>query len=152
MKWTSEVHANPETINHQDSPVPSTANGDVYCCSKCTPTLYDFHLGVSNEVETCIPSPLDFNVITTWGSAVREALSHVELALSHAYTVLYEHSIQHDIKLHPHDKLSLNCPQLSVSSASPKCPFDKVALVQPGSSPPNLCAALYSDKKEAHLS
>ena len=33
LKWTSEVLANPETISHQDSPVPSTVSGDVYCCS-----------------------------------------------------------------------------------------------------------------------
>ena len=55
-----------------------------------------------------------------------EALSHVESALSHAYAVL-EHSFTRDIKLHPPDKSHLNSPPLSVTSASPKSPFDKVA-------------------------
>ena len=90
--------------------------------------------------------------MTTYSSKVKEALSHVKNSLSLAYAVLYEHSFQHDIKLHSPDKLSLNSPQLSVSSASPKSPFDKVAPVQHGGSTPKLCPTLYTGKKEKHLS
>ena len=66
--------------------------------------------------------------------------------------MLYEHSLPHDIKLHPPDKFSLNSPQLSVCSALPKSPLDKVAPVQQGGSPHNLCPILYTGKKEKHLS
>ena len=130
-----------------DSPVPSTDSGDVYCGSKCTPTLSDSNLGVSNEVETCIPSPLDLNDITTCGSPEGDALSCVESALSHVYDVLYEHSIQHDIKLHPPDNISVNSPHLSVSSVPPKGPFNKVAPVQHVNSPLNLCSIQNTGKK-----
>ena len=119
MKRTSKVHDSPDTISHQDSPVPAIASEDVYYASKCTPTLSDFDLGVSNEVETCIPSPVaspDLNDVTTYSLEVSEALSHVESALSHAYAVL-EHSLTRDIKLHPPDKSHLNSPPLSVTSA-----------------------------------
>ena len=153
MKWTSKVHANPDTISHQDSPIPSTASGDVYCGSKCTPTLSDSNLGVNNEVETCIPIPVaspDLNDVTTCSSEVSEALSHVESDLSHAYVML-EHSLACDIKLHPPDKSHLNSPPLSVTSASPKSLFDKVAPVQHDSSTHNLCPTLYTGKKEKHL-
>ena len=153
LKRTGKVHASPDAISHQDSPVPSTASGDVYYGYKFSPTLSDSNLGVSNEVETCIPSPTaspDLNDVTACGSKVSEALSHVESVLSHAYAVL-EHSLTCDIKLHPPDKSHLNSPSLSVTSASPKSPFDKVALVQHGSSTHNLCPALYTGKKEKHL-
>ena len=153
MKRTSKVHDSPDTISHQDSPVPSTASGDVYCGFKCTSTLSDSNLGVSYEVETCIPSPVaspNLNDVTTCSSEVGEALSHVKSALSHAYAVL-EHSLTHDIKLHPSDKIHLNSPPLSVTSASPKSPFDKVAPVQHGSSTHNLCPTLHTGKKEKYL-
>ena len=55
-----------------------------------------------------------------------------ESTLSHVYAVL-EHSLTRDIKLHPPDERHLNSPPLSVTSASPKSPFDKVAPVQHGS-------------------
>ena len=132
LKRTSKVHASPDAISHKDSPIPSTASDDVYCGSKCTPTLSDYNLGVSNEVETCIPSPVaspDLNDVTTCSSEVSEALSHVKSALSHAYGGL-EHSLTHDIKLHPPDKSHLNSPPLSVTSASPKSLFDSSAWQQ----------------------
>ena len=47
---------------------------------------------------------------------------------------MLEHSLTRDIKLHPPDKSHFNSPPLSVTSASPKSPFDKVAPVQCGSS------------------
>ena len=105
------------------------------------------NLGVSDEVETCIPSPVaspDLNDVTTCSSEAGEALSHVESALSHAYAVL-EHSLTYDIKLHPSDKSHLN------SRPSPKSPFDKVAPVQCGSSTHNLYPTLYTGKKEKYL-
>ena len=55
-------------VCHQDSPVPAIASEDVYHASKCTPTLSGSDLGVSNEVETCITSPVaspDLNDVTT---------------------------------------------------------------------------------------
>ena len=62
--------------------------------------ISDSDLGVSDEVETCIPSPVaspDLNGVTTYSSEeVSEALSPVESALSHAYAVL-EHSLTCDI-------------------------------------------------------
>ena len=91
LKRTSRVHTNPDTISHQDLSVSSTASGDVYCGPKCTSTLSDSDLGVSDEVETCIPGPVaspDLNDMTTYSSKVKEALSHVKNALSHAYAVL----------------------------------------------------------------
>ena len=144
---------NSPDVCHQDSPVPAIASEDVYHASKCTPTRSDSDLGVSDEVETCIPSPVaspDLNDVTTYSSEVSEALSHVESALSHACAVL-EHSLTCDIKLHPPDTIHLNSPPLSVTSASLKSPFDKVALVQHGSSTHNLCPTLYTGKKEKHL-
>ena len=125
LKRTNKVHTSP------DSPVLSTASEDVYCGSKCTHTLSDPNLGVCNEVGTCIPSPVaspDLNDVTTCSSEVSEALSHVESALSLAYAVL-EHSLTHDLKLHPPHNSNLNSPPLLVTSASPKSPFDKVAPV-----------------------
>ena len=44
LKRTSKVHTSLDAINHQDSLVASTASGDVYCGSKCTPTLSDSQL------------------------------------------------------------------------------------------------------------
>ena len=152
LKRASKVPNSPD-VCHQDSPVPAIASEDVYHASKCTPTLSDSDLGVSDEVETCITSPLaslDLNDVTTYSSEVSEALSHVKSALSHAYAVL-EHSLTCDIKLHSPDKSPFNSPPLSVTSASPKSPFDKVAPVQCGSSTHNLCPTLYSGKKEKHL-
>ena len=152
LKRASKVPNSPD-VCHQDSPLPAIASEDVYHASKCTPTLSDSDLGVSNEVGTCIPSPvasLDLNDVTTYSSEVSEALSHVKSALSHAYAVL-EHSLTRDIKLHPPDKSHFNSPPLSVTSASPKSPFDKVAPVQCGSSTHNLCPTLYTGKKEKHL-
>ena len=152
LKRASKVPSNPD-VCHQDSPVPAIASEDVYHASTCTPTLSDSDLGVSNEVKTCIPSPVaspDLNDVTAYSSEVSKALSHVESALSHAYAVL-EHSLTCDIKLHPPDKSHFNSPPLSVTSASPKSPFDKVAPVQCGSSTHNLCPTLYTGKKEKHL-
>ena len=152
LKRASKVPNSPD-VCHQDSPVPAIASEDVYHASKCTPTLSDSDLGVSDEVETCIPNPvasLDLNDVTTYSSEVSEALSHVESALSHAYAVL-EHSLTCDIKLHPPDKSHFNSPPLSVTSVSPKSPFDKVALVQYGSCNHNLFPTLYTGKKEKHL-
>ena len=110
-------------------------------------------MGVSDEVETCIASSVvspDLNDVTTYSLGVSEALSHVESALSHAYAVL-EHSLTCGIKLHPPDKSHFNSPPLSVTSASPKSPFDKMAPVQCGSSTHNLCPILHTGKKEKHL-
>ena len=131
---SSKVHTSPDAISYQDSPWSG--------------------LGVSSEVETCIPSlaaSLDLNDATTCSSEVKDALSCVKSALSHAYAVL-EHSLTCDIKLHPSDKSHLNSPPLSVISASPKSLFDKVAPVQHGSSTHNLCPKLYTGKKEKLLS
>ena len=152
LKRASKVPNSPD-VCHQDSDVPAIASEDVYHASKCTPTLSDSDLGVSDEVETCIPSPVaspDLNDVTTYSSEVSEALSHVESALSHAYAVL-EHSLTCDIKLNPPDKSHFSSPPLSVNSASPKSPFDKVAPVQCGSSTHNLCPTLYTGKREKHL-
>ena len=154
LNRTSKVHASPDVISHQDSPIPSTASGDVNCSSKCAPTLSDSNLGVNDEVKTCSPSSVvspDLNDVITCSSEVSEALSHVESVLSHAYAVL-EHSITCDIKLHPPDESHLNSPPLSVTSASPESPFAKVAPVRHGSSTQNLCPTLYTGKKEEHLS
>ena len=150
LKRASKVPNSPD-VCHQDSPVPAIASEDVYHASTCTPTLSDSDLGVSDEVETCIPSPVvspDLN--DTYSSGVGEALSHIKSALSHAYAVL-EHSLTRDIKLHPPDKSHFNSPPLSVTSASPKSPFDKLVPVQCGSSTHNLCPTLYTGKKEKHL-
>ena len=150
LKRASKVPNSPD-VCHQDSPVPAIASEDVYHASTCTPTLSDSDLGVSDEVETCIPSPKaspDLN--DTYSSGVGEALSHIESALSHAYAVL-EHSLTCDIKLHPPDKSHFNNPPLSVTSASPKSPFDKAVPVQCGSSTHNLCPTLYTGKKDKHL-
>ena len=129
MKKTSKVCTSPDAIGHKDLSVHTTASGDVYCGS-------DSDLDVSHEVET--------------SSEVSEALSCVGRAPSHAYAVL-EHFFTHDIKLHPPDKISVNSPQLLVSFASPKSPFNKVAPVQYGSSAHSLCPTLHTDKKKKHL-
>ena len=152
MKRTSKIHTSPDAISPKDLPVHSTASEDVFCGFKCTHTLSDSNLGISDEVETCIPSPVvspDLNDVTICSSEVSEALSHVKSALSHAYAVL-EHSLTCDIKLHPPDKSHLNSPPLSVTSASTKSPFDKVAPVQHGSSTHNSCPTLNTGK-EKHL-
>ena len=149
LKRNSNVHTKPDAIHHKDLLVHSTPIGDVFCGYKCTPTLSDSNLGVSDEVETCIPGPVaspDLNDVATCSSEVGEALSHVKSALSHAYAV-HEHSLTCDIKLHPPNKSHLNSPPLSVTYASPKSPFDKVAPVQHGSSTHNLCPTLYTGKK-----
>ena len=39
LKRNSKVHTSLDAISHQDSLKASTASGDVYCGSKCTPTL-----------------------------------------------------------------------------------------------------------------
>ena len=93
----------------------------------------------------------DLNDVTTSSSEVREALPHVKSALSRAYAVLFEHSLQHDIELHTPDKGSLNSPPLSVTSASPKGPLVKVSPVQHGGSTRNLGPTLYTGKKEKHF-
>ena len=155
LKRTSKVHTSPDAISHQDLPVPSTASGEVYYGPKCTSALFDSDLGISKEVDTCIPSLVaspDLSDVPTYSSEGKETLSCIESALSHAWTVLYEHSFQCDIKLHPPDKISLNSPQLSVSSASPESPFNKVAPVQHGSSHHNLYPILDTGKKEEYLS
>ena len=144
---------NSPDVCHQDSPIPAIASEDVYHASKCTPTLSDSDLDVSNEVETCISSPVaspDLNDVTTYSSEVSEALSRVKSALFHAYAVP-EHCLTCDKKLDPPDKSHLNSPPLSVTSASPKSPFDRVAPAQHGSSTQNLCPTLYTGKKEKHL-
>ena len=72
LKRASKVPNSPD-VCHQDSPVPAIASEDVYHTSKCTPTLSDSDLGVSNKVETCIPSPVaspDLNDVTTYSSEV----------------------------------------------------------------------------------
>ena len=146
LKRASNVPNSPDVV-------PAIASEDVYHASKCTSTLSDSDLGVSDEVETCIPSlvaSLDLNDVTTCNSEVSEGLSHVKSALSHAYAVL-EHSLACDIKLHPPDKSHFNSPPLSVTSASPKSPFDKVAPVQCRSGTHNLCPTLYTGKEEKHL-
>ena len=128
MKRASKVPNSPD-VCHQDSPVPAIASEDVYHASKCTSTLSDSDLGVSDEVETCIPSPVaspDLNDVTTCSSEVSEGLSYVESALSHAYAVL-EHSLTCDTKvistvlpcqlLLPHLKAPLiKWPQFSVEA------------------------------------
>ena len=54
LKRTSKVHDSPDTISHQDSPVPAIGSEDVYCACKCTPTLSDSDLGVNDEVVSLV--------------------------------------------------------------------------------------------------
>ena len=57
LKRTSEVYTSPDAIIHQDLLVYSTASGNVHCGSKCTSVHHDLEISISDEDETCIPSP-----------------------------------------------------------------------------------------------
>ena len=57
LKRTSEAHTSSDAIIHHDSLVYSTASGNVHCGSKCTTVYHDPEISVSDEDETCIPSP-----------------------------------------------------------------------------------------------
>ena len=57
LKRTSEAHTNPDAIIHQDLLVHFTASGNVHWGSKCTSVHHDLEISISDEDETCIPSP-----------------------------------------------------------------------------------------------
>ena len=105
LKRTSEAHTNPDAIIHQDLLVHSTASGNVHCGSKCTSVHHDLEISISDEDETCIPSPAvlpDQRNITS-SLATEVAQCHFHIAQAPASGMGYKHSTQHDIKFHPPD-------------------------------------------------
>ena len=52
LKRISEAHTSLDAFIHQDSPVHSTASGDVHFGSKCTSIHHDLEISVSDEDET----------------------------------------------------------------------------------------------------
>ena len=138
LKRTSEVYTSPDAIIHQDSPVHSTASGDVHCGFKCTSVHHDLKISVSDEDEICIPSPaslLDLKNIPS-SLTIKAAVYCFESSLAHASGMGYKHSTQHGIKSPPPDKVGLNSPPSSVCTVSPKGPLsvDKLAKVKSMSS------------------
>ena len=101
LKRTSEAHTSPDAIIHQDSPVHSTASGDVHCSPKCMSVHHDLEISVSDEDETCIPSPAalpDQRDFTSSHSLATEvAQCHFHSAQAQASSMGYKHSTQHDI-------------------------------------------------------
>ena len=151
LKRTSEVYTSPDAIIHQDSPVHSTASGDVHCGSKCTSVHHDLEISVSDEDDICIPSPtlqLDLKDIPS-SLTTKAAVCCFDSSLTHASGMDYKHSTQHDIKSPPPDDIGLNSPLSSVCTVSPKGPLsvDKPARVKSMSSPHNLCIRLDADEK-----
>ena len=134
LKSTGEAHTSPDAIIHRDSPVHSTANGDVHCGSKCMSVHHDLEISVSDEDETCIPSPTvlpDQRNITS-SVATEVAQCHFHSTQAPESSMGHKHSTQHDIKSHPPDDVGLNSPPSSVCTVSPKGPLsvDKLARVQ----------------------
>ena len=128
------------------------ASRDVLYGSKNTSIPCDPEISVSDEDETCIPSPtalLDQRDITS-SLATEVAECHFHIAQTPASGMGYQHSIQHDIKSHPPDEVGLNSPHSSVHTVSPMDPLsaDKLARVKSMNSPHNLCPMLYTDEKE----
>ena len=78
----------------------------------CTSVHHDLEISVSDEDETCLPSPaalLDQRDITSsWATKVAQC--HFHSAQTHASGMGYKHSTQHDIKSHPPDGVGLNNP------------------------------------------
>ena len=110
LKKTSEAHTSPDAIIHQDSPVHSTASGDVHCGSKCTSGHHDLEIGVSDEDETCIASPaaLPDQRDVTSSLTTKAVVGCFDSSPAHASGVGYKHSTQYDIKSHPPDEVGLN--------------------------------------------
>ena len=155
LKRTSEVYTSPDAIIHQDSPVHSTASGDVHCGSKCTSVHHDLEISVSDEDEICIPSPallLDLKDIPS-SLTTKAAVCCFDSSLAHAPRMCYKHSTQHHINSPPPDELGLNSPPSSVCTVSAKGPLsvDKLARVKSMSSPHNLCIRLDADEEEECL-
>ena len=145
LKRTSEVYTSSDAIIHQDSPVHSTASGDVHCGFKCTSVHHDLEISVSVEDEICIPSPaslLDLKDIPSSLTA-KAAVCCIDSSLAHASGMGYKHSTQHDIKSPPPDKVGLNSP--------PIISLGKLARVKSVSSPHNLCIRVDADEKEECL-
>ena len=155
LKRTSEVYTSPDAIIHQDSPVHSTASGDVHCGSKCTSVHHDREISVSDEDEICIPSHTSLPDLKDTPSSLttKAAVCCFDSSLAHASGMGYKHSTQHDIKSPPPDEVGLNSPLSSVCTVSPKGPLsvDKLARVKSMSSPHNLCIRLDADEKEECL-
>ena len=156
MKRISEAHTSPDAFIHQDSPVHSTASGHVHCGSKCMSVHHDLEISVSDEDETCIPSPTalpDQRDITS-SLATEVAQCYFHSAQGPASGIGYKHSTEHDIKSHPPDEVGLNSPHSSVNTVSPKGSLsaDKLARAQCMNSHHNLCPTLYTDEKVEGLS
>ena len=133
LKRTSEAHTNPDSIIHQDILVHSTASGDVHCGSKCTSVHHDLEISISDEDETCIPSPAvlpDQRNITS-SLAIEVAQCHFHIAQAPASGMGYKHFTQHDIKSHPPDEVGLNSPHSSVHTVSPNPPISCNSIVHP---------------------
>ena len=128
---------------------------DVLHSSKNTSIPCDPEISVTDEDETCIPSPtalLDQRDITS-SLAAEVAECHFHIAQTPASGMGYKHSTQHDIKSHPPDEVCLNSSPSSVCIVSPKGPLsvDKLSRVKSMSSPHNLCIKLDADEKEECL-
>ena len=155
LKRTSEAQTSPDAFIHQDSPVHSTASGDVHCGSKCMSVHHDLEISVSDEDETCIPSPGALpdqrDITSSWATEVAQC--HLHSAQAPASGMGYKHSNQHNIKSLASDEVGLNSPHSSVCTVSPKDPLsvDKLARVQSMSSPHNLCTTLETDEKDECL-
>ena len=153
LKRTSELYTSPDAIIHQDSPVHSTASGDVHCGSKCTSVHHDLEISVSDEDEICIPSPtslLDLKGIPS-SLTIKAAVCCFDSSLAHASGMGYKHYNQHDIKSPPPG--GLNSPLSLVCTVPPKGPLsvDKLARAKSMSSPHDLCIRLDADEKEKSL-
>ena len=140
LKRTSEAHTNPDANIHQDLLVHSTASGNVHCCSKRTSVHHDLEISISDEDETCIPSPaaLPDQRDVTSSLTTKVVVGCFDSSPAHAPSVGYKHSTRY-IKSHPPDKVGLNSPLSSVCTVSPKGPLsaDKLARVKSMSSPHN---------------
>ena len=128
------------------------ASRDVLHGSKNTSIPCDPEISVSDEDETCIPSPAalpDQRDITS-SLATEVAECHFHIAQTPASGMGYQHSTQHDIKSHPPDEVGLNSPHSSVHTVSPKGPLsaDKLARVKSMNCLHNLCPMLYTDEKK----
>ena len=110
LKRTSEAHTSPDAIIHHDSLVHSTASGDVHCGSKCTSVHHDPEISVSDEDETCIPSPaaLPDQRDVTSSLTIKAAVGCFDSSPAHEPGVGYKCSTQYDIKSHPPDEVGLN--------------------------------------------
>ena len=116
------------------------------------PRLHPYYISVSDEDETCIPSPAalpDQRDITS-SLATEVAECHFHIAQTLASGMGYQHSTQHDIKSHLSDEVGLNSPHSSVHTVSPRGPLsvDKLAGVKSMNCQHNLCPMLYTDEEE----